>query len=158
MCFGLTNARATFERLMERVLLGLLWKVCVVYLDDIICDGNSFDSALINLKAILQRLREAGLRLNPKKCKLLQQSVRFLGHVVSAQGVAPDPDKIQAVRDRYVPQTVKEVRGFVGFTSYYRKFINNFAQIMHPITELNKKRSLFGTPSACSHSKRLSSY
>ena len=117
--------------------------------DDIICYGNSFDSALINLKAIFQRLREAGLRLKPKKCKLLQQSVRFLGHVVSAQGVAPDPDKIQAVRDWSVPQTVKEVRGFVGFTSYYRKFINNFAQIMHPITELTGKKKKFVWTSEC---------
>ena len=156
MCFGLTNAPATFERLMEKVLLGLLWKVCVVHLDDIICYGNSFDSALINLKAIFQRLREAGLRLKPQKCKLLQQSVRFLGHVVSAQGVAPDPDKIQAVQDWSVSQTVKEVRGFVGFTSYYRKFINNSAQIMHSNIELTE-RSLLGPLSAKSHSKRLSS-
>ena len=94
-------------------------------------------------------MREAGPRLKPKKYKLLQQSVRFLGHVVSAQGVVPDPDKMQAVQDWSVPQTVKEVRGFVRFTSYNRKFINNFAQIMHPITELTEKKKKFVKTSEC---------
>ena len=145
MCFGLTNAPATFECLLERVLLGLMWKICVAYLDDIICYGNSFDSALIDLKAIFQRLREAGLRLKPKKCKLLQQSFRFFGHFVSTQGVAPDPDRIQAVRDWSVLQTEKEVHGVVGFTARYRKFINSSAQIMHPITELTEKKKFIWT-------------
>ena len=97
MPFGLCNAPATFQRLMDSVLAGLHWKTCLVYIDDIIVVGKSFDEHLCNLQAVLERLRRAGLKLHPRKCQLLRHKVTYLGHVVSAQGIAPDPDKTDEV-------------------------------------------------------------
>ena len=94
MSFGLCNAPATFERLMEKVLSGLPWEVCLLYLDDIIVHGREFTEAIERLRTVLQRLRDAGLKLSPKKCILLQKSVPFLGHVVSNHGVSTDPKRL----------------------------------------------------------------
>ena len=117
MPFGLANAPATFSRLMEMVLRGLNWERCLVYLNDIIVFGKSFEEALANLVQVFERLRKAGLKLKPSKCSLFQTSVKFLGHVVSKEGVACDPDKIDCVRDWETPKCVTEVRSFVGFAS-----------------------------------------
>ena len=103
MPFGLCNAPATFERLMERVLNGLLWERCMCYLDDIIVFGTSFDTALENLKVVFDRIRKHGLRLQPKKCNLFKKEVLYLGFYVNAQGVRPDPKKVEAVTDWPVP-------------------------------------------------------
>ena len=102
--FGLTNAPATFERLMERVLHGLQWERCLIYLDDIISFGNTFHGAAHNLQAVFDRIREAGLILKPKKCDLFQQQVAFLGHIVSSDGVTCDPAKIAAVKEWKTPK------------------------------------------------------
>lgn len=91
--FGLCNAPATFERLMERVLRGLQWQTCLLYLDDIIVYGNSFDKAVNRLSEVLTRLREAGLKLSAKKCHLFRTQVTNLGHIVSQDGISPDPTK-----------------------------------------------------------------
>ena len=88
--FGLCNAPATFQRLIDSVLARLHWKTCLVYIDDIIVVGKSFDEHLCNLQAVFERLRQAGLKLHPRKCHLLRHKVTYLGHVVSAQGIAPD--------------------------------------------------------------------
>ena len=85
--FGLCNAPATFERLMEAVLAGLQWEICLIYLDDIITFGKTFDEAVENLQQVLERLRNAGLKLKPKKCDLFAKSVSFLGHKISDEGV-----------------------------------------------------------------------
>ena len=126
MSFGLCNAPVTFERLMEKVLSGLPWEVCLLYLDDIIFHGREFGEAIKRLCTVLQRLRDAGLKLSPKKCILLQQSVSFLGHVVSNHGVSTDPKKIEAVRTWASPRTAKEVKSFLGLCSYYRRFVRGF--------------------------------
>lgn len=97
MSFGLCNAPATFERLMEKVLSGLPWEVCLIYLDDIIVYGREFGETIQRLRTVLQRPRAAGFKLSPKKCILLQRSVLFLGLVVSDHGVSTDPKKIEAV-------------------------------------------------------------
>jgi hypothetical protein len=99
MPFGLCNAPAIFERLMEFVLRGLTWKTCLVYLDDVMVVGSTFDEHLKNLEEIFGRLRSAHLQLNVKKCNLFQQEVKFLGHVVSPAGIQTDPDKLEAVRE-----------------------------------------------------------
>ena len=127
MCFGLINAPATFQRLMETVLKGILWKICIVYMDDVICYAAKFQTAYNNLKIVFQSLREAGLRLKPKKCRLFSRSTKFLGYVVSGDGVSPDPEKMEAVQTWPVPQNVTDLRSFLGF-SYYRKFIPNFSK------------------------------
>ena len=90
MPFGLCNAPATFERLMEAVLKGLSWDICLVYLDDIIVHTRSFDQHLMNLKCVLDRLRQANLKLNPPKCTLFQNAVTYLGYVVSERGVTDE--------------------------------------------------------------------
>ena len=94
MPFGLCNAPATFERLMEKVFAGLPLTVCLIYLDDILVPGRTFEGHIKNLRVVLLRLREAKLKLSPKKCDLFRREVKFLGHV----GVATDPEKLEAVR------------------------------------------------------------
>ena len=98
MPFGLCNAPATFERLMDRVLQGLRWSRCLVYLDDIISFGSTFDDALTSLTLIFERLRSYGLQLKSTKCHLFRSSVPFLGHIVGRRGLECDPAKIEAQR------------------------------------------------------------
>lgn len=129
MPFGLCNAGATFERLMEKVLSNLSWKICMVYLDDIIILSQTFDEHIINLKQVFHRLKGANLKMNPKKCYLLQKQVSFLGHIVDENGVATDPSKIESVINWPTPSSVKNIRSFLGLCSYYRKFIYTFAVI-----------------------------
>ena len=119
MPFGLCNAPATFERLMEKVLAGLPLTVCLIYLDDILVPGRTFDDQIRSLWLVLLRLREAKLKLSPKKCTLFQREVKFLGHIVSKAGVSTDPEKLQAVRAWPRPSNVSEVRRFLGLCSYY---------------------------------------
>ena len=149
MPFGLANAPATFSRLMEMVLRGINWERCLVYLDDIIVFGRSFDQALTNLVQVFERLRQAGLRLKPSKCSLFQNSVKFLGHIVSKEGVSCDPDKIDCVRNWETPKCVTEIRSFVGFASYYRRFIPHFAHIAAPLVRLTEKNAKFCWDQSC---------
>ena len=139
MPFGLCNAPATFQRLMESVLAGLARSSCTVYLDDILVIGKSFGEHLQNLRSVFARLREAGLRLKPKKCRLAKQQVEYLGYVVTTTGIAPDPKKVTAVREFAVPEDLKILRSFVGLASYYRRFIPSFSRIAAPLFELTKK-------------------
>jgi predicted aspartyl protease len=147
--FGLTNAPAGFERLMEQVLRGLQWEKCLVYLDDIIIFGSDFASALDNLRAVFDRIRISNLKLKPKKCNLFQKEVGFLGHVVSGEGVACDPAKTEAVSKWKVPHSVTEVRSFLGLASYYRRFIKGFASIASPLTALTEKNRTWEWTEEC---------
>jgi transposase InsO family protein/predicted aspartyl protease len=139
MSMGLCNAGSTFERLMEHVLGGLQWRVCLVYLDDIIVYATTFDGHLARLKTVLGRLRTAGLKLKAKKCSLFQRKVLFLGHVVSEQGVGTDPTKIEVIQSWPTPTTLTEVRGFIGLCSYYRRYIRGFGEIASPLHRLAEK-------------------
>ena len=109
MPFGLCNAPATFERLMDRVLQGLRWNRCLVYLDDIISFGGTFSAALSNLTLIFERLRSYGLQLKSSKCHLFRASVPFLGHIVGRRGLECDPKKIEDVKSWPVPDCLKSV-------------------------------------------------
>ena len=142
MPFGLCNARATFQLLMDLVLAGLQWSHCLVYLDDVIVLGQTFDEHLRNLESIFRRLREAGLRLKPSKCSLFQREVLYLGHVISREGIAADPTKIEKVATWIAPHSKREVRKFLGFASYYRRFIKDFAQIAKPLHRLTGHSNL----------------
>ena len=117
MPFGLSNAPATFSRLMELVLRDLHWEHCMVYLDDIIVFGLDFDQDLENLDMVFNRLQSAGLTLKPKRCALFQCSVKFLGHVVSQEGVSCDLDKGSCVKEWKIPESVTGVHSFLGFAS-----------------------------------------
>ena len=115
MPFGLANAPATFERLMEQVLTGLPLNTALIYLDDVLVAGRSFSDQLMHLHSVLQRLRNAGLKLAPEKCFLFQKEVKYLGHVVSEEGITTDPEKIEAVKLWPRPTNAKELHSFIGF-------------------------------------------
>ena len=136
MPFGLCNAPATFERLMDRVLQGLRWYRCLVYLDDIISFGTTFDDSLDNLTLIFERLCSYGLQLKSTKCHLFQSSVAFLGHVVGRNGLECDPRKIEDVKSWPFPDCLKSVRQFLGFVGYYRP---GFADLAEPLFALTGK-------------------
>jgi len=139
MPFGLCNAPGTFQRLMEFVLAGLQWQKCLVYLDDVIVYGRDFDEHLERLAEVFRRFRQAGLKLKPSKCCFLRPRVPYLGHVISAEGVSTDPAKIEAVKRWPVPSRVTDVRSFLGLASYYRIFIQDFAEIAAPLHRLTAK-------------------
>ena len=139
MPMGLLNAPATFQRLMDLVMSGLLYETCLVYLDDIVVFSRTLDEHLRRIEVVLQRLVTTGLKLKPSKCKLLQTQVVFLGHVVSGDGIATDPTKTEQVRQWPVPRSVREVRGFLGLCGYYRRFIADYAEIASPLTSLTRK-------------------
>jgi len=149
MPFGLCNAPSCFERLMERVLEGLQWRTALVYLDDIIVFGGSFDEELERLEVVLRRLRAANLKLSPKKCLFFQSEVPFLGNIVGRDGVKTDPQKVAAVQDWPVPTCVADVKSFVGLCTYYRRFVKQFAQIASPLHQLTRKGARFEWSAAC---------
>ena len=139
--FGLCNAPAQFYRIMQQVMNDHLFKILVLYLDDLLVYAQDFSSHVENLQKVFNRLREVGLRLNPDKCQLARNEVKFLGHVLSKEGLATDPEKIRAVKDFPRPVTMRDVRSFLGLCNYYRKFIPSFAQIARPINCLLSKSS-----------------
>ena len=143
MPFGLTNAPSTFERLMDRIFQGLNPDICLIYLDDIIVKGSTFQEHLNNLREVFTRLRAAGLKLSPKKCELFRKEVRFLGHIVSAEGIRTDPQKTETVLSWPIPRSLKELRSFLGLCSYYRKFIRNFSTLAKPLHRLTEKNVKF---------------
>ena len=149
MPFGLCNAPATFQRLMESVLAGLARECCMVYLDDILVTGTTFEDHLINLRLVLTRIREAGLRLKPTKCKFAQREVVYLGYVVSGAGISPDAEKVKAVQAFPTPLDLKSLRSFLGLASYYRRFIPQFSAIASPLHALTKKNAEFIWSPAC---------
>ena len=124
-------------------------------MDHIIVFGHDFDQALENLDMVFDRLQSAGLKLKPKKCALFQHSVMFLGHVVSQEGVSCHPDKVSSVKEWKVPECMTVVRSFLGFASYYRRFIPEFAAIAMPLTRLTRKHSRFKWDSKCQEAFEL---
>jgi transposase InsO family protein len=149
MPFGLTNAPATFQRIMELALRGLQWTTCLIYLDDVIIFGSSFEQHLERLKDVLKRVQEANLKLKPEKCELMQAEVPFLGHIVSSDGVRPNPDNLAKIMQWKEPETVTEVRQFLGLCSYYRRFVKDFSTTVKPLTDLTKKESKLVWTQAC---------
>jgi len=123
--------------------------VCLIYLDDIIVHGCEFREAIQRLHTILQRLRDVGLKLSPKKCILLQRSVPFLGHVVSDHGISTDPKKIEAVCTWPYPRTAKDVKSFLGLCSYYRRFVRGFPDIARPLYTLTEAQKEFRWTREC---------
>lgn len=139
MPFGLCNAPATFERLMDRVFADVPWQTALVYLDDIIVHGKDFDDHVANLRVVFQKLAAAGLKLSPSKCHLFKQSVKYLGHIVSKDGLSADPEKCRVIREWPVPNSKTQVRSFLGLCSYYRKFVADFSTVAKPLSELTEK-------------------
>ena len=140
MPFGLKNAGATFQRLMELVLAGMDSKSCLVYIDDIIVFGKNEEDHLKNLEEVFQRIRTAGMKLKPKKCCLARDEVVFLGHKVGKSGVEPDPANIEKVRHWPRPQKTEELRSFLGLAGYYSRFVPNYSDLVRPIREAAEKK------------------
>ena len=155
MPFGLTNAPAMFQRLMETCLgdLNLHW--FIIYLDDIVIFSKDLASHLKRLEAVFWKLDEAGLKLKPSKCELFLRKLAYLGHVISAEGVAIDESKMEAIKNWPTPTMVTEFQGFLGFTGYYLRFIPKFAQVACPLHELTsgenagKKKAAIKWDSKC---------
>jgi hypothetical protein len=147
--FGCCNGPGTYQRLMDRVLSGLQWETCAVYLDDVIVWSATVQDHMTRLREVFTRLREAHLKLQPSKCQFLKSEVSFLGHRISEAGVATDPEKVGAVRDWPKPVNVEQVRTFIGFASYYRRFVKGFADIAAPLHRLTQKGLKFAWTDAC---------
>ena len=129
MLFGLTNAPATFQRLMESCLGDLHLQYCIIYLDDIIVFSKTPEEHIERLRSVFQKLDQAGLHLKPSKCEFFKKRVEYLGHIVSKNGIETNPKKIRAIVDWPQSQTVTQMRSFLGFCNYNRKFIHQYAQI-----------------------------
>ena len=147
--FGLCNAPATFSRLMDQVLTGLSWKICLYYLDDIIVFSSTWEEHLRRLEEVFIRLREAHLKLSATKCTLARTEVIFLGHLVSSDGLRPDPRLLESIREIPVPSTITQVRSFLGLVGYYRRFVKGFSDIASPLNRLLEKTSSFTWTPAC---------
>ncbi|KAL6483998.1 hypothetical protein MHYP_G00088710 [Metynnis hypsauchen] len=133
--FSLSNAPAAFQRCMEGALEGLRDECCSPYLDDVLCYSKTFSDHVTNLKQILARLRACGIKLRPTKCELFRHQVRYVGRLVSGEGVQIDPKDLEAVRQlgERRPATVGGVRALLGFLSYYRSFIQDFSRLARPL-------------------------
>lgn len=143
MPFGLKNAPATFQRLMDQVLRGLQNVEMLVYLDDIIIYARDLEEHDRKVRKLFDRLRDAKLTLQPDKVEFLRTEVSFLGHIVSSEGLKPNPDKISAIKDFPTPKNAKNIRQFLGLVGYYRRFIQNFSKKAKPLTDLLQKEKEF---------------
>jgi hypothetical protein len=135
---GLTNAPAGFQRAMNKILRPYLDKFCMVYLDDILIYSRTEVEHKRHVKTILRTLDEAKMILNLEKCQFFQQSIRFLGHIISAEGIEPDPDKILKILQWPLPKNITQLRGFLAICSYYRQFIKSFSTRAAPLSDLTR--------------------
>ena len=149
MPFRLCNAPSTFERLMETVLLGLQWRTCLVYLDDIVIFVKNEEEHLQRMEEVFQRLIRAGLKLKPHKCRLFHREAEYLGHIVSEEGLKVSPGKVAAVKECPQPECVTELRNFLGTAGYYRRFVKGFSTIAAPLHELTNKGAVFNWTPKC---------
>lgn len=143
MPFGLKNAPATFQRLMDQVLSGLQGNELFVYLDDIVLYSSSLREHETKFERLAARLRAANLKLQPDKCEFLRPEVMYLGHIIGRDGVRPDPKKVEAVQNFPRPENPKTIKQFLGLAGYYRRFIPGFSKVAKPLTELLKKETVF---------------
>ena len=141
MPFGLCNAPATFQRLMEAVLAGLHWSTCLVYLDDTLIFSKTLEEHFDKLRDVFERLRRAGLKIKPEKCHIFRKEVQYLGHIVSEKRYCNWSQQIETVLNWPTPTCVQELKQFMEFASYYRRFVPNFPKFAtpHRLTEKGSK-------------------
>ncbi|KAJ8039974.1 hypothetical protein HOLleu_14143 [Holothuria leucospilota] len=134
---GICNASAMFQRLMEKCMGPMAFIEVLVYLEDLLVFSRTLEEHVEKIDKVLTRLKKFGLKLNPDKCSFLRSSVKCLGHVISAEGVQTDPDKVAAVKTWPHPQNVEELTSFHGFAGYYRRFIQDYSKIAKPLNDLS---------------------
>ena len=152
MPMGLSNSPAVFQRMMEIALRGLQWHTCLIYLDDVLIYGSNFDEHMSRLDEVFTRIKEAGLKLKPEKCQLLQTCVNFLGHTISAEGILTNPENLAKVKQWPVPTTPTQVRQILGLGSYYRRFLKGYSDLVRPLTLLTHKNTPFVWTEDCQKS------
>ncbi|GMI81659.1 hypothetical protein HRI_001835200 [Hibiscus trionum] len=143
MPFGLTNAPSTFQSTMNDIFRPYLRKFVLIFLDDILIFSRDWFDHLTHVRMVLEVLRDHGFVAKRAKCLFGQRTVEYLGHIVSREGLAVDPSKVEAIQLWPEPTTTKEVRGFLGLAGYYRKFIQGFATLASPLTDLLRKGEAF---------------
>ena len=136
--FGVMNAPAYFQRMMDSILQGLTWTTCMVYMDDVIIFAKTWEEHLARLRAVLDRLRAAGLTCGFKKCRFGKEQIAYLGHVVSAKGVQPDDAKARAVQAFVRPTTLAGMRSFLGLTGVFHKFVFRYGDIVRPLHAMTR--------------------
>ncbi|MDW0331167.1 MAG: reverse transcriptase family protein [Nitrososphaeraceae archaeon] len=139
MPFRLCNAPATFQKTMNKVLKEYIDRFVAVFIDDIIVYSNSFEEHCGHLQMLFDKLETANLALNKEKCEMFKRELRFLGHKINKHGIQPDPQKIEKVQNFPIPKNVRQIKGFLGLASYYRKFIKDFSKIAKLLNNLTKK-------------------
>jgi hypothetical protein len=139
MPFGLTNAPAQFQAYMNEALAGLVDVTCIVYLDDILIFSNSKEEHTEHVREVLDRLRKAKLYVKLSKCEWNTDRTEYLGYVVTPEGVSINPERVKTIQDWPLLTSVRDIRVFVGFMNYYRRFIEGFSRIVLPLTSLTKK-------------------
>ena len=139
MPFGLCNAPATFQRMMNGVFKDLIGKNILVYLDDVTIYSKTFEEHLYTLRVVLERLRNEGLFLKPSKCTFATHRTQLLGFVLDGDGLTTDSEKMEAVRNYPVPTSSIEVQAFLGLVSYYKRFVQGFTEIARPLYYLLRK-------------------
>jgi len=138
MPFGLAGAPFTFQRLMHTVLKNENWLTCLIYLDDVLIFSKDFKEHVERLRIILSKIEKSGLKLSPLKCNFFMQEISYLGHLVTSEGLKPDPTKIETIKKWPQPKTIKDLRSFLGFANYYRKFISSYSLLSAILESLMK--------------------
>ncbi|KAL4153720.1 hypothetical protein QTP88_001553 [Uroleucon formosanum] len=149
MAMGLKTSPCSFQRLMNNVMAGIVGIKCLVYLDDIIIYGKGLLDHNEKLRDVFERLRNHNLKIQPTKCEFLKQQCMYLGHIISENGIRPDPEKIKSVLQFPIPTSVKEIKSFLGLSGYYRKFIKSYSLISKPMTNLLRKDVTFNWDTSC---------
>jgi hypothetical protein len=139
MPFGLNNAPATYQSCIDVILMGLKGIDCLVYLADIICFSATMEEHARKLRDIFERLDQANFKIQPDKCVFATDTVEYLWHICTPLGVRPDPKKVKAIEDYPILITVHDIRGFIGLAGYYRRQVQNFAELAKPLTRLTTK-------------------
>ena len=149
MPFDLTNAPASFQSIMNKVFAPLLRHYVLIFMDDILIHSATLEEHILHLQQVLEIIQDNQFYIKLSKCIFAQQQLEYLGHLITSQGVATEPSKIQAVAQWPTPSTIKQLRGFLGLTGYYRWFIKHYGMISHPLTQLLKKGVSFQWTQQC---------
>ena len=143
------NAPMSFQSVMSKALKGLNWQCCLAFIDDIIVFSKSWSDHKIHLQEVFDRLRKANLKLHPAKCKFACTTVPYLGYTISESGLSVNSDKVKAVLEYPVPQTVTEVRSFLGLSNYYSRFIPDYSSLAAPLHALTAKKQKYMWDASC---------